>query len=235
MLRKILKISLIIICIGFISAFIRGWIYQNNKSKSSAPKENISQVEIEQQEIIDEEVISSILNSDEVKKESNNSEQNKSEKKSKQNIETNASTNEVKTNTNNNTSNTEVKTNEKTNANETKVETNVNNEEKEVQIQEEVSNKDTQTNQNDSSKDNTIIEDPVPTPTIDDEYVKLLEYVDYTADEYSICYSDSIDVALMDTVNIRNTACKQFAYKGELVGYKIQIFYRDGTYGYYEK
>lgn len=46
---------------------------------------------------------------------------------------------------------------------------------------------------------------------------------------------DSIDVALSDTETIRNTSCKQFTYKGSLVGYKIQIFYRDGTIGFYDK
>ena len=82
---------------------------------------------------------------------------------------------------------------------------------------------------------NSIIyefEDPVP-PTIDEEYLTLLEYVDYTTDEYNLCRTASIDVALSDTINIENTSCQQFTYKGSIVGYKIKVFYRDGTSGFY--
>lgn len=72
-------------------------------------------------------------------------------------------------------------------------------------------------------------------PETDEEYLSILEYVDYKTDEYSLCRTDSIDVALSDTENIRNTSCKQFTYNGSLVGYKIQIFYRDGTMEFYDK
>ncbi len=72
-------------------------------------------------------------------------------------------------------------------------------------------------------------------PIIDEEYLSILDYVDYKADEYSLCQSDSIEVALIDTVNIQNTGCKSFAYNGGIVGYKIQIFYRNGTSEYYDK
>lgn len=62
MLRKILKTILIVISIGFVSAFIRGYSYQNNKDNI---KELAKQEEIQKQEIIDDEIISSILNESE--------------------------------------------------------------------------------------------------------------------------------------------------------------------------
>lgn len=62
MLRKILKTILIVICIGFVSAFIRGYSYQTNKDNI---KEVAKQEEIQKQEIIEEEIISSILNESE--------------------------------------------------------------------------------------------------------------------------------------------------------------------------
>ena len=43
------------------------------------------------------------------------------------------------------------------------------------------------------------------------------------------CYETSIEVAESDPINIRNTTCVSGAYKGELIGYKIVIFYNDGT------
>lgn len=53
MLRKILKVFLVIVFIGFISAYVRGIHYNSNKLKSdkSVAQENI---ETEKQNIIDE-------------------------------------------------------------------------------------------------------------------------------------------------------------------------------------
>ena len=68
MLRKILKIFLVIVFIGFISAYVRGIHYNSNKLKSdkSLVQENI---ETEKQNIIDEELISSIINDNKSKEE----------------------------------------------------------------------------------------------------------------------------------------------------------------------
>lgn len=178
MLRKILKVFLVIVFIGFISAYVRGIHYNSNKLKSdkSVAQENI---ETEKQNIIDEELISSIINDSESKE-------------------------EVKEN---NTSNNKV----------------INNQNEEKQIN-NISNKN-------ETKTNDVIEQ---VPEVDDKYNNLVNFVDYKADEFNKCHTDSIDVALSDTDNIRNTSCKQFAYNGKLVGYKIQVFYNDGTYKYYK-
>ena len=55
MLRKILKVFLVIVFIGFISAYVRGIHYNSNKLKNdkSVAQENI---ETEKQNIIDEEL-----------------------------------------------------------------------------------------------------------------------------------------------------------------------------------
>ena len=68
MLRKILKVFLVIVFIGFISAYVRGIHYNSNKLKNdkSVAQENI---ETEKQNIIDEELISSIINESESKEE----------------------------------------------------------------------------------------------------------------------------------------------------------------------
>lgn len=222
MFKKILKISLLIIFVGFVSAFIRGY-KAHSDTKEFKEQVITSNNEVQKQDLIDEETITSILNTNEESEETNNpiqEEQKSSEKKTKN---SEVIIQEDKTPIQN--------TEEQINTNETIID---NVEEKEVQVQEEVSIEDTN-NQNENSNNNSVIyefEDPVP--TIDEEYLALLEYVDYSADEYSICYSNSIDVALTDTINIRNTSCEQFAYNGEIVGYKIKIFYRDGTSGFYK-
>ena len=78
MLRKILKVFLVIVFIGFISAYVRGIHYNSNKLKNdkSVAQENI---ETKKQNIIDEELISSIINDSESKEEvkENNTSNNK--------------------------------------------------------------------------------------------------------------------------------------------------------------
>ena len=210
MFKKIFKFTLLIIFIGFISAFIRGFTYHNKKYDEK--NENITEVQTSKQDLINEEFISSTRSS-------NESEQNSSDKEIIKNEKSDNSKDPIANNPN--------KTNEvKTNENEI-----INNNVAKIQEQNDVLNNDISTQNSDSSNNDTIIQNQVP--TIDEEYINLLNFVDYKADEYGLCYNASIDVALSDTVNIRNTACKQFAYNGELVGYKIQIFYRDGTYKYY--
>jgi hypothetical protein len=195
MLRKIFKVFLVIVFIGFISAYVRGVHYNSNKLKSdkSVVQENI---ETKKQNIIDEELISSIINDNESKEEVK---------------ENNTSNNKVINNKNEEIKNTIPEQKQESNQNEEKQ---INN----------ISNKN-------ETKTNDVIEQ---VPEVDDEYNNLVNFIDYKADEFNKCHTDSIDVALSDTDNIRNTSCKQFAYNGKLVGYKIQIFYNDGTYKYYK-
>jgi len=70
MFRKILKITLLVICIGFVSAFIRGYklFGETNKLK----EQGITNHEVQKQELIDEETITSILNTNEESEETNN-------------------------------------------------------------------------------------------------------------------------------------------------------------------
>ena len=70
MLRKILKISLLIICIGFVSAFIRG--YKSFGETNKLKEQGITNHEVRKQELIDEETITSILNTNEKSEETNN-------------------------------------------------------------------------------------------------------------------------------------------------------------------
>lgn len=70
MLRKILKISLLIICIGFVSAYIRG--YKSFGETNKLKEQGITNHEVQKQDLIDEEIITSILNTDEEEKETNN-------------------------------------------------------------------------------------------------------------------------------------------------------------------
>ena len=70
MLRKILKISLLIICVGFVSAFIRG--YKSFSETNKLKEQGITNHEVRKQELIDEEIIISIINTNEESEETNN-------------------------------------------------------------------------------------------------------------------------------------------------------------------
>lgn len=70
MFRKILKISLLIICIGFVSAFIRG--YKSFGEANKLKEQGITNHEVRKQELIDEETITSILNTNDESEEINN-------------------------------------------------------------------------------------------------------------------------------------------------------------------
>lgn len=213
MLRKILKVFLIIICIGFLSAFVRGYKHYSNNEKI-----NTNSISSEKQNLIDEEIISSILDlednkiSDEVVSTPEVKENSKSEIKEEQSISN--SINEVKENTNVIEDNKTLETTEN------------------IEVQN--NSTDEEINNNNNSNDNIkVYEIVIPEPEVDEEYIKVQEYVDYKVDEYNLCYSKSIEVGISDTKNIDYTSCEHITYKGTLVGYKIKIFYVDGTSGYY--
>ena len=206
--KKFFKIFLLVVLLGgFGSIFVRGYVYHHSATNKTL--QNNSSKEIVKQDLIDEDIISSILDEDQDKTLNDNQEdliiKDKTSKDS-QNVS-------IDQNINNSYNNT----NENSNTNNLSEDNIKNNEEKSNNIQE----------------NNKIEEKQVP--PIDEEYLAILNQVDYKADEYSKCSSDSIEAALTDVENIRNTACKQFAYNGSIVGYKIQIFYRDGTWKYYQK
>ena len=64
MLKKIFKISGIILLVGFISVFVKGYIYQETKTNQ---KDNliVDSSSNEKQELIDEDIITSILDNKE--------------------------------------------------------------------------------------------------------------------------------------------------------------------------
>ena len=68
MLKKILITILVIVGVGYASAFVRGYKYQSTKVKDPIIDNTIT----EKQEIIDEEIINDILSSNDVSKEVDN-------------------------------------------------------------------------------------------------------------------------------------------------------------------
>ena len=92
---------------------------------------------------------------------------------------------------------------------------------------------------NNTSEDTPVI-DEVPennneetsTPQVDQELERLKSLIKYKTSQE--CYEASIDISFqyIDNENFNHTACKSFAYKGELLGYRMLIYYKDGTTEY---
>ena len=87
------------------------------------------------------------------------------------------------------------------------------------------------TENNSESNDSSTKEEP--TPSVDKELENLKKI--YRYETSAICYEESINVAFLyaDNENFKHTACKSGAYKGQLIGYALLIYYKDGTTEYY--
>lgn len=87
------------------------------------------------------------------------------------------------------------------------------------------------TENNSESNDSSTKEEP--TPSVDKELENLKKT--YRYETSAICYEESINVAFLyaDNENFKHTACKSGAYKGQLIGYALLIYYKDGTTEYY--
>lgn len=75
-----------------------------------------------------------------------------------------------------------------------------------------------------------------PVPEVDEEYERLKQLYKYPTSQ--ACYEASIKASIkvrQENDNYRNAGCISGAYKGELVGYRIIIYYNDGTTKFYDE
>lgn len=107
MLKKILIILLVVVGVGFASAFVRGYQYQTSKAKNpTLQKEVISK----KQEMIDEEIINDILPNNDVSNKEENTSTNEVDTTNvvAKNSKDNSNVGIKKENTSNNISNTDI-------------------------------------------------------------------------------------------------------------------------------
>jgi len=81
-------------------------------------------------------------------------------------------------------------------------------------------------------KQEIIIPEEESTPQVDPEYERLKSLIKYKTDME--CYYASFDVSLEynDDENFKVISCSSYAYKGELLGYRMVVHYWDGTTEY---
>ena len=240
MKRKVIIVCNIILvialCIG-ISCF---FIFKDKENKKS---EKIQSNNNEINQLIQEEVDTSIEDIKESNDKTNDIEKHESNKKESisnnqstvvdkqesNNTETKKENNVVKeenTNKNetikeNNKEQTENNSTDETNNNES-----VDQEESAPEVKEEI----------EESNPEAEGEKQEPVPEVDGEYERLKQLYKYPTSQ--ACYEASIEASLkvkQEDSNYRNAGCISGAYKGELVGYRIIIYYNDGTTKFYDE
>lgn len=88
-------------------------------------------------------------------------------------------------------------------------------------------------NKPEEEKQNPIVnDDSLVIPQIDEELERLKNLIKYKTSKE--CYDASVEIGLkyLDNDNFQNTACSSFSYKGQLLGYRLLIYYKDGTTEY---
>ena len=77
-----------------------------------------------------------------------------------------------------------------------------------------------------------VVPEEDSTPQVDTEYERLKSLIKYKTDVE--CYDASFNVSMnyIDDENFKVISCVSFAYKGELLGYRMVVHYWDGTTEY---
>ena len=66
----------------------------------------------------------------------------------------------------------------------------------------------------------------------DEEYIKLKSTLEFETREECNQASDIIGPKYAREGNLKNTACESFAYKGTVIGFRLKIYFKDGTWIY---
>lgn len=198
-MKKFLKIVLVILLVGFASAFVRGYKYQTLKAKQQSNKEEISEKIQNENSIIDDEIVVDLLNEETKENDPiNTTDTNKKIDEKKDTKINNIS--EQKNTVNKNNSNVETKNNA-TNST-TQNQNTIKEEVKPKEVKQEntiTSNTTTSNNQKNSY---------IGVPNPNDFYYSFHHgKIDKQYSDLNSCYADSARVGFKDTVDILNITC----------------------------
>ncbi len=197
MSKKIIRIFLIILCIGFIITFVWGYNYHNSKDKGSGEFINISKELSSSKSPVNDE---------------SNQQQLGDDKQEEQNITTNTVTSD---NYANQEEKQETDTTNTTNNNSPEINNNIT--DNQNIVKEETKNIETP----EEPKNTTPIYIGVPSPN-DIFYSYHLGKIEYETE--SQCLDSAINIAFKDTENIKNTECFQVVDdNGTILGYYLHI------------
>ena len=211
MLKKIFKIFLIILVVGFISAFVRGYFYHSNNSNKKEKVFEDVKTSTSKQDMIDENTVTEILNKNDTDTKENknntttsssNSTNNKNEKKQNKNVA-------VSDNQNVNSNSSEVK------------------EEIKEEPKRETSSA-TSTSQDQQTKSYIGIPNP-------NDFYYSFHHGNIEYQNIDDCYNDGIKVSFVDTVDIINTTCVDVVDSaGTILGEYLHINCKSGNCNRYK-
>lgn len=196
-MKKVLKIVLVILLVGFVSVFVRGYKYQTLKAKQQSNKEEISEKIQNENSIIDDEIVVDLLN--EETKENDPINTTDTNKKTDEKKETKINTiSEQKNTVNKNNSNVETKNTTTTTQHQNTI--------KEEVKPKEVKQENTITSNTTTS--NNQINSYIGVPNPNDFYYSFHHgKIDKQYSDLNSCYADSARVGFKDTVDILNITC----------------------------
>lgn len=194
----------------------------NNVVETKTTEENVSKNTDETTNDISTDV-------SKIKDNSNKNDVVKEKEIEKESKETNDSTTNSKSSTNNTTTTK-------------KEETSISNNSSNKQDNQSSSNSNSSNNSNkveEPKNNSTIIEIPdednkdnVSSFENDEEYIRLKATLEFETRAECQAAADIIGPEYALQGNLRNTSCKSFAYKGTVIGYRLQIWFTDGTWIY---
>lgn len=199
-------ILILVICICGLGIFLYKTYKQNNKT--------IANNEIEQNEILEEKDLVNVPKLEEIIQEEPVEEKN-NEMKTESIIEDKKET-KVEP----------IIENKKTPVKEENVIKDNNRKDTNDSIEQPIEEKEVVVNKEEDSKQEVTNEDEkneVEVEKVDLEYKNLLKQVEYST--YDECMDIGFEKALEDTINILGFSCPYIAYKGKVIGYRLQLNY----------
>ena len=174
------------------------------------------------------------FNTGDTKKLNNAVEQETAKENLSKTTDTNTNDDSIKDDSDNEKSTEKEKTiSKETNSSQSKANTNEKENEEKSSSNISTNKQDTQSssNTNSTSKDEDN-KDNVSSFENDEEYIKLKSTLEFETRAECQAAADIIGPEYALQGNLRNTSCKSFAYKGTVIGYRLQIWFTDGTWIY---
>lgn len=199
-MKKILKVVLVILLVGFVSVFVRGYQYQSSKAKQRINNENLSEKIKTENSIINDDVIIDLLDEEIKEDDPINNTNSINQVEEKKEIKTN-NIPEQKNATIQNNSNVETKNNNSNSTNQSQSTI-----KEEVKETKEVKQENTITSNTTTS--NTQKNSYIGVPNPNDFYYSFHHgKIDKQYSDLNSCYADSARVGFKDTVDILNITC----------------------------
>lgn len=247
-MKSKIKLPLVIFCFLMVLGMISATIYYFNTREESKLNDTVNSETVKKELSEDPEnkqnvILTEVDSSNEIENKEEQKEDSKGDNQKQDNSNNSNNTIKIETPKNNNSSSknnttTKAEQNIQASLNDSSDNSNSSNNiqtTEKPKIDENVTN-----NTNKEEQDNVNIyevpdednKDNVSSFENDEEYIKLKSMMEFETRIECQAASDIIGPQYALQGNLRNTSCESFAYKGIVIGYRLQIWFTDGTWKY---